>query len=108
MEFWDSEYKYDYSCPLCRQSPGRLRDRAEVVGSKQDWGDAGEQAAQSEQLEEAEDLLEDGFEVEELPEEMRVAVERERESARFKRVVQDMKRSGLGLTRESSGHSSSS
>ncbi|KAA6413197.1 MAG: hypothetical protein FRX48_02941 [Lasallia pustulata] len=108
MEFWDSEYKYDYSCPLCRQSPGRLRDRAEVVGSKQDWGDAGEQAAQSEQLEEAEDLLEDGFELEELPEEMRVAVERERESARFKRVVQDMKRSGLGLTRESSGHSSSS
>ena len=102
MDFWDSEHKYDYSCPLCRQSPGRLRDRAEMFGHRQDWGEAGELAAQAQQLDEALDLIEAGFELEELPAEMRVAVERERESARFERVVEVMRSSGEGLTRASS------
>ncbi|KAI9875291.1 MAG: hypothetical protein M1830_008656 [Pleopsidium flavum] len=36
-ECWDNEVKFDNACPLCRQSPGQLRDRVEIHAEKVDY-----------------------------------------------------------------------
>lgn len=98
MGYWDTEYKFDYSCPNCRQSPGRLRDRADILlARKHDWGDENEQEIQEDGLDRAHDLLEDGMPFEDLPTEERVAWEREREHQKFMLGFKEMQNSGLGI-----------
>lgn len=98
MEYWDTEYKYDYSCPNCRQSPGRLRDRADILfARKHDWGNEEELGMEEDDLGRAHDLLEDGMPFEDLPTEERVAWEREREHQKFQLGIKEMQKSGLGI-----------
>lgn len=97
MAYWDTEYKFDYSCPLCHQSPGRLRDRADIITSKQDWGEELQRVNQEDALERANDYLNDGMPFRELPLEARVAWERDRESQTFQRMMERMQQGGRGI-----------
>lgn len=98
MEYWDTEFKFDYSCPNCRQSPGRLRDRADILfARKQDFGDEEQRNIQEDDLGRAHDLMEDGMRFEDLPLDVRVAWERHREHQRFKLGIKEMQDSGLGI-----------
>ena len=98
MEYWDTEYKYDYSCPNCRQSRGRLRDRADILlARKQDWGEQRQRNVQEDDLDRAHEFLEDGVPLEELSTKERIALEREREHQRFKLGVKEMQKGGLGI-----------
>ena len=38
MRYWDQEFQHDFRCPLCRASPGRLRDRVRFVAEREDFG----------------------------------------------------------------------
>ncbi|KAI9720573.1 MAG: hypothetical protein M1812_002753 [Candelaria pacifica] len=52
FESWDTEYKFDWICPLCRQSLGELRDRVEFEAEKKDFkGDANELVAEENRVE---------------------------------------------------------
>ncbi|KAI9785085.1 MAG: hypothetical protein M1835_003409 [Candelina submexicana] len=51
FESWDTEYKFDWICPLCRHSPGELRDRVSFDAEKKDFkGDEDELFAEENRL----------------------------------------------------------
>ena len=58
MRYWDQERQFDFRCPLCRTSGGRVRDRVEFPVGREDFvPDASEQAVYAMALEEADNRL---------------------------------------------------
>lgn len=54
MQYWDQDRQFDFRCPLCRTSGGRVRDRVEFAVGREDFvPDASEQAVYAMALEEA-------------------------------------------------------
>ena len=90
--------KFDYSCPNCRQSPGRLRDRAGIEGEKKDWSpDDSEAWVHNDALLDALHLIDQGLLAEELPRHLRIIYERNRLTWKLKVRLRQMKEKGDGL-----------
>lgn len=37
IRYWDEDRKFKFTCPNCRHSAGKVRDRVTFEGEKEDW-----------------------------------------------------------------------
>ena len=86
MRYWDTEYQFDFRCPLCRTSGGRVRDRVTFHVRREDYTSDPQQAAvQQMTLEAAMGLMMENPELRtgDLPQDYLMAIGRQMELERL-------------------------
>lgn len=96
MRYWDDEFHYDFRCPLCRASGGRVRDRVRFIAQREDFvPDPAQAAVQAMTVAEADRVLQEnpGLRTVHLPLDFQIAIGRQMEVERLR----------LSLEREDQG-----
>lgn len=100
IRYWDEDGQFEFRCPLCRTSGGRVRDRVEFVAGREDFApNTSEETAHAWTVEDADNMLRlnPGMDVADMPSSTWYALGRRMESRLLQRAIAHSERRGFPL-----------